>query len=35
MSMELLLSDPSGKKLFLPVVEEGIEWSTERTSTPG
>jgi len=35
MDIELLISDTFGKKAFLPVVEEGIEWSTERRSTPG
>lgn len=35
MSVELLLADASGKKVYQPVVEEGIEWSTERRSTPG
>ena len=35
MDIELLISDPSGNKLYMPVVEEGVEWSTERRSTPG
>lgn len=35
MDIELLISDPLGNKLYIPVVEEGIEWSTERRSTPG
>ena len=35
MNVELLISDPSGTKAYIPVVEEGIEWSTERRSTPG
>lgn len=35
MDIELLISDPSGNKSYIPVVEEGIEWSTERRSTPG
>ena len=35
MNVELLISDPSGTKAYLPIVEEGIEWSTERRSTPG
>lgn len=35
MSIELLIADPSGKKVYAPIVEEGIEWSTERRSTPG
>lgn len=35
MNVEILISDPSGTKAYIPVVEEGIEWSTERRSTPG
>lgn len=35
MNVELLISDPSGTKAFIPIVEEGVEWSTERRSTPG
>ena len=35
MNVELLISDPSGEKAYIPIVEEGIEWSTERRSTPG
>lgn len=35
MNVELLVSDPTGEKAYLPIVEEGIEWSTERRSTPG
>ena len=35
MDIELLISDPSGTKAYIPIVEEGIEWSTERRSTPG
>lgn len=35
MSVELLIADPTGEKAYLPIVEEGIEWSTERRSTPG
>lgn len=35
MNVELLISDPSGTKAYIPVVKEGIEWSTERRSTPG
>lgn len=31
----MLISDPSGRKAYIPAVEEGIEWSTERRSTPG
>lgn len=33
MSAELLIYN--GKKIFIPVVEEGIEWSTERAGSPG
>lgn len=33
MSAELIIQN--GTKLFIPAVEEGIEWSTERTGTPG
>ncbi len=32
---ELLIGNEKGTKLFQPVVEEGIEWSTERRGTPG
>lgn len=35
MDVELMISDTSGTKAFIPIVEEGIEWSTERRSTPG
>lgn len=35
MDVELLISDTTGKKAYLPVLEEGIEWTTERKSTPG
>lgn len=34
MNIELLITDSEGKIAYLPVVEEGIEWSTERSS-PG
>ena len=33
MGMELLLEH--NKKIYIPVVEEGIEWSTERVGVPG
>jgi len=33
--VELLISGPGGAKAYIPVVEEGIEWSTERRSAPG
>lgn len=35
MSVELLIANESGTKAYLPAVQEGIEWSTERRSTPG
>lgn len=35
MDIELLISDPSGERIYAPVVEEGIEWTTERRSAPG
>lgn len=35
MNVELLIADPSGSKAYLPIVEEGIEWTTERRSAPG
>lgn len=35
MNVELLIADTTGEKAYIPVVEEGIEWSTERRSTPG
>lgn len=34
MNIELLITDSAGKIAYIPVVEEGIEWSTERSS-PG
>lgn len=35
MDMELLISNEDGTKVFQPVVQEGIEWSTERRGAPG
>lgn len=35
MTVELLISDSSGKKAFIPAALEGIEWSTQRRGTPG
>lgn len=35
MNVELLISDLSGTKAYIPIVEEGIEWSIERRGTPG
>ena len=33
MEVELLIQN--GKKVYIPVVEEGIAWSTERKGSPG
>lgn len=33
MTAELIIQN--GKKIFIPVIEEGIEWSTERMGSPG
>lgn len=35
MSIELLIANEAGTKTYLPAVEEGIEWTTERKNTPG
>jgi len=35
MYVELLVGNESGTKVYQPVVQEGIEWSTERKNTPG
>ena len=35
MSVELLIGNEPGTKVYLPAVEEGIEWTTERKDTPG
>lgn len=35
MNVELLIGDETGRKMYQPAVQEGIEWSTERRSTPG
>lgn len=35
MNVELLIGNEAGTKVFQPIIEEGIEWSTERRSTPG
>lgn len=35
MDVELLVANETGIKVYQPIVEEGIEWSTERRSTPG
>lgn len=35
MDVELLVWNETGTKLYMPAVQEGIEWSTERKNTPG
>ncbi len=35
MGVELLIGNELGTKAYLPAVEEGIEWTTERKNTPG
>lgn len=35
MGVELLIGNESGTKAYLPVVEEGIEWTTKRKNTAG
>lgn len=35
MSVELLIGNERGTKAYLPAIEEGIEWTTERKDTPG
>lgn len=35
MEVELLIGNESGTKVYSPMVEEGIEWETERRGTPG
>lgn len=35
MNIELMISDTTGTKAYIPILEEGIEWSTERRSTSG
>ena len=35
MSIELMIGNDTGTKAYLPAVEEGIEWTTERKGTPG
>ncbi|WWR16511.1 hydrolase [Lachnospiraceae bacterium JLR.KK008] len=35
MNLELLIRNQSGTKAYLPAVEEGIEWTTERQGSPG
>lgn len=35
MQWELLIADPAGTMAYLPAVEEGIEWTTQRRGSPG
>ncbi len=35
MEIELFIGDDAGTKVYQPAVQEGIEWSTQRRSTPG
>ncbi len=35
MAVELLIGNEAGTKAYLPAVEEGIEWLTERRGVPG
>lgn len=35
LDVELLIGNEAGTKVYQPAVQEGIEWSTERRSTPG
>lgn len=35
MDVELLIGNGAGTRAYLPAVEEGIEWTTERKGTPG
>ena len=35
MEVELLIGNDTGTRVYQPVVEEGIEWSTERKDAPG
>ena len=35
MNTELMIGNEKGTKLYLPAVQEGIEWLTERRGTPG
>lgn len=35
LDVELLIGNESGTKVYQPATQEGIEWSTERRSTPG
>ena len=35
MDVELLIGNESGTAAYLPAVQEGIEWTTERKGAPG
>lgn len=35
MNVELLVGNETGTRAYLPAVEEGIEWTTERKGAPG
>ncbi|MBD5116745.1 MAG: hydrolase [Ruminococcaceae bacterium] len=35
MEVELIIASPGGDVIYLPAAEEGIEWTTQRRSTPG
>ena len=35
MDVELLIGNEMGTRAFLPAVEEGIEWQTDRRGAPG
>lgn len=35
MDVELLIGNMTGNEVFQPIVEEGIEWTTERSGAPG
>ena len=35
MEVELLVANEKGTKMYQPILKEGIEWTTQRRSTPG
>ncbi len=35
MKAEIVICDPTAEKAYIPAVEEGIEWTTERRGSPG
>ena len=35
MKAEIVIFDPTAEKAYIPAVEEGIEWTTERRGSPG